>query len=864
MSNKMYFRISRLPDISLSKYASLSDTGVDGILERHSSFLRQWHRIASLGQISMHLFINYDPLKESGEKLDIGFLIDSNETQGEYLEIVQRAFSASPLSEFFDFQRADDNIQEIENRSFDTISMLSKNERFLYPINRENSPPFFYVVPLWEMQDESRLYNMLKMMQAFNVKCEYRLDIYADNIADTMHERFRKPLHWLRNNCRPDTYVNILGEQQDQDNDPAASDALKQYEDFLEKIDTSPAFYAHITMLCDDEKIGKILLESAASEAIKEGYDKITTYKGNYNGLSYYKHLNRGVHHSNAPDTLNLLPITYTLQELDAFFRFPTLYDGETVEIPKETAPKLSSKEGIFLGNDVNGYDVYLPLNMLKKHMFVCGVPGAGKTNTMLRIATSLWKEHQIPFLVLEPAKKEYRELSLFDIDELIVFSPNANTKFPLRINPFEFPIGLTLSEHISVLDAVFEGAFPLYSPTPFLLDKSIENIYVMKGWNSSDINDGTKPYPTLSELYKQFESELKKTSYDGEIRGNIQSALEMRIGSLLRREMADIFDVSSSSYSPEEWMKRPIVIELEALGEGPANFTTLLLCSLIRETLRVKANEDKEKEIRHVIMIEEAHNLIASTAQTPAGTDADPKISATAFIVKMLAEVRALREGIIIADQLPTAMAPEVIKNTNIKLVHRLTSQDDRGLVGSTMSANEIQMEQLATFSPGQSLIVYEGLLKPFEMQIEELPSHGKETPNDNELFNILKKQSGFREYLVSDAQFYSMYIAQIIKDFAKFIEFKIENLHNLNFKLMNKEQSQTTVYNIHIEWATVAQKYNHIIRFISDIPRKCKLYDAPDLHSWNQQLHGMYKCYTNTFDTVVNQIKSLNLEND
>ena len=45
------------------------------------------------------------------------------------------------------------------------------------------------------------------------------------------------------------------------------------------------------------------------------------------------------------------------------------------------------------------------------------------------------------------------------------------------------------------------------------------------------------------------------------------------------------------------------------------------------------------------------------------------------AYIVKMLAEVRALREGIIIADQLPTAMAPEVIKNTNIKLIHRPVS---------------------------------------------------------------------------------------------------------------------------------------------------------------------------------------------
>lgn len=691
MSKKMYFKINKIPDISLNKYASLSDTGVEGILERHTAFLRQWHRIAILGQISMHLIVEYNPERENSKKIEIGFLIDLQDEDESYIEIVEQAFSASPLSDFFEFQRKDDDVIAIEETTYKSISMLSKNERFLYPTNQKDSQLFFYVVPTWEMQEESRLYNMMKMMQAFNKKCEFRLDLYADNIAEIMQKAFVKPLHWLRNNCKPNTHVNMLGERKESDNDPAASDALKQYEDFLAKLDTSPAFYSHITMLCDDEKIGQILLESAASEAIKEGYDKITTFTGDFNGLSYYKDIDRGVYDEKAPELLNLLPITYTLEEIDAFFRFPSLYEGETIEIPKETAPVLTSKDGVFLGHDSNGYDVFIPINMFKKHMFVCGVPGAGKTNTMLRIASSLWKEHRVPFLVLEPAKKEYRELSLFDIDELIICSPNANTKFPLRINPFEFPIGLTLSEHISALDAVFEGAFPLAPPTPFILDKSIENIYAAKGWNSDDINDGTKPYPTLSELYEQFEEELKQTSYDGEIRGNIRSALEMRIGSLLRREMADIFDVSRSSFTPEEWMKYPIVIELEALGEGPANFTTLLICSLIRETLKVNPTADKDKPLRHVIMIEEAHNLIAPTAQTPPGTDADPKISATAFIVKMLAEVRALREGIIIADQLPTAMAPEVIKNTNIKLVHRLTSQDDRGLVGSTMSANEI-----------------------------------------------------------------------------------------------------------------------------------------------------------------------------
>ena len=57
----------------------------------------------------------------------------------------------------------------------------------------------------------------------------------------------------------------------------------------------------------------------------------------------------------------------------------------------------------------------------------------------------------------------------------------------------------------------------------------------------------------------------------------------------------------------------------------------------------------------------------------------------------------------LFIRRQLPTAMAPEVIKNTNIKLIHRLTSIDDRQLIGSTMSASGIQLEHVAVYRPGE-----------------------------------------------------------------------------------------------------------------------------------------------------------------
>ena len=156
-------------------------------------------------------------------------------------------------------------------------------------------------------------------------------------------------------------------------------------------------------------------------------------------------------------------------------------------------------------------------------------------------------------------------------------------------------------------------------------------------------------------------------------------------------------------------------------MGTGPSNFMTLMICTLIREVLKADPKGNDNRSVRHVIFIEEAHNLIANaTGETVTG-DANPKVAATNYIVKMLAEVRALREGIIIADQLPTVMAAEVLKNTGLKIVHRLTAGDDRAVIAEMMSANGMQIESIATYMPGDALISYEGLMRPFKMKIAE-----------------------------------------------------------------------------------------------------------------------------------------------
>lgn len=761
----LIYDVKNLPDITLSKYQALEDSGIESMLESQTRLLRQLYRFAAFGKIAIHYLFNYDPDRPNGTKLKISIAFSSTNGDARFDQSLDKIIRASNVAEQFKLQRS--TAHEFGGTIFQVKSSMRKKERMLQTVVN-GAPRNYYIVPNWEVNEDARLFSLLKLMESFDEKCCYRVDLYAvEGLNEKIHKNFERPLSFLRGSNSAHTGIETATQRINGSKDPNVDETLKQYEKWLTNVDESNVFRCRICAYTDDEQYARLLLDTAFAESIEVGNNTIQLQCGSFDPAEDFDIIPQKECLIDAPPTMEEWSTTYTVEEIAAFTRLPILYDGENTEIPKETVSILV-EGGINLGKDKNGYDVLIPEKLFSKHMFVCGVPGAGKTNTMLHIANSLWNGERknedgttsklrIPFLVLEPAKREYRELALFDIPELLIFSPSACTNFPIKINPFEFPKGLTLSEHIGKLCQVFEGAFPIAPPAPFILDRAIQAIYEKHGWNASDVNVGVKEYPTMSELYAQFEAELNHTNYDSEIRGNIRSVLEMRIGSLLRREMKDIFDVKKSTLTPEEWMQHPIIVELEALGEGPANFVTLLLCTLIREALKANPLPDDNSPIRHVIFIEEAHNLIAPQSQVQDGQDSNPKIAATAYIVKMLAEVRALREGIIIADQLPTAMAPEVIKNTNIKLVHRLTSQDDRELVGSTMSASTLQLENMAIYTSGQALFTFEKMLRPMEMQVHCVEGHGEVTPDDNRLFALMMdgtKKPGYYALRKRDAE--------------------------------------------------------------------------------------------------------------
>lgn len=751
--------LEKLPDMLLSKYQAFAQSSVDELIELQTTSLRQWASICCLYRVTLHYIIAYDPVKPNGNRLDIGVVIQGEESM---VNSAEKLLFTLSLRHFYNFIRDDERLQHIGELPCHCCNALTKNSRELQ--SKFTEMPLWFI-PEWEVKEDASMVDLFKTMETIDQPCVYRVDVYCGNYTTNTRSDFMGITDNMRQLVKKRENLSINGAQLSLggDRDRVMDDAIREYDEWIKKIETTPHMLMNVFAYGATDTVAQLLLHSVGSSALDKGEYSVVPHP-ELSGSSVSALLSHQKmqpvyclpceRFPTRPQALRAWPISYTFEEASCFLRFPALYEGEVVQLPKETAPSPEAT-GMKLGIDMSGHDVIFPINQFTKHAFVCGVPGAGKTNTMLHITSTLWKKYRIPFLVFEPAKKEYRALlNDPDMKDVLLFSPKASSTLPIAINPFEFPKGLTLSEHISSLMQIFSSTFDAVTGGIwYFLNASIEAAYYELGWSEHSVNEIGKDgnslsYPRLSRVIEIYSEKMENSGYDGEVKANMKTFLQARLGSLVVRELGDVFDVEYSTMKPDDWLRYPAILELEALEKTSCNFFILLLCTIIRENLRVNPTVQPEHGLRHVVFIEEAHNLLAPQTEQQSAEAIDPKVSATAYIVKMLAEVRALKEGIVIADQLPSVIAPEVMKNTGLKVVHRMTAQDDRMQVGGTMSATPVQLEHLVTFLPGEAMIFYEGLMMPFKTKINQW-ENGRFSDKNQDDASVTKLLQDNREYI-------------------------------------------------------------------------------------------------------------------
>lgn len=362
-----------------------------------------------------------------------------------------------------------------------------------------------------------------------------------------------------------------------------------------------------------------------------------------------------------------------------------------------------------------------LDRNALNKHTFVAGVTGSGKTTTCQR----LLRESGMPFLVIEPAKTEYRSLLNYKeyADNLVVFTLGNETVSPFRFNPFELVRGELLSSHIDTVKAAFTSAFPMEASMPQLLEEAIVRCYEKKGWSIEldcnfwydDVFDSSSDaFPILSDLLVAMDEVVSEKNFGNELKNNYIGSLVSRISNLTTGSKGAMLNCPRS-VNFDFILHNNVVLEMDEM-KSPEDKSLIMGFVLMRLCAAVRNEHRQNNDFRHITLVEEAHRLLSR----PDPVDGGARKSAVETFTDMLAEVRKYGEGLIIADQIPNKLAPDVLKNTNTKIIHKILAQDDKNAVGDTMLMDDKQKEYLSALPVGQAVIFSENTEKAVNVSIE------------------------------------------------------------------------------------------------------------------------------------------------
>lgn len=389
--------------------------------------------------------------------------------------------------------------------------------------------------------------------------------------------------------------------------------------------------------------------------------------------------------------------------------------------------PDIKSENKIKLGKiihrgTISKNIVVLDKNELNKHIFIAGTTGAGKTTTCHK----LLNECELPFLVIEPAKTEYREMILYD-SEIEIYTLGREENIPFRINPFEFLETENITSHVDMIKASFEAAFDMDAAIPQLIEASIYRCYENYGWDISDNSNiyledrslawksGGIYFPTLTDLLKVVEDVVKEKKMGERLEGEYIGSIKARLEGLIVGAKGQMLN-TRCSFDFEELLRKKIILELEEIKSGQDK-ALIMGVILTRLCETIKKIHQVNPKFKHITLIEEAHRLLAK-AYPGEGI----KKQAVEIFADMLAEIRKYGESLIIVDQIPEKLAPEVLKNTNTKIIHKIFSRDDKNVVGDTMSMSDKQKEFLSNLSTGEAIIFSQGWQKAVQVKIEKI----------------------------------------------------------------------------------------------------------------------------------------------
>lgn len=463
-----------------------------------------------------------------------------------------------------------------------------------------------------------------------------------------------------------------------------------------------------------------------------------TQIEGNYNDLT--KYLSRFIHPK----------FFYAKNEdfnvfIDATIAVSGKELGLHMGLPRESVPGLPVIEHAEFGKEVYKYSllgqkddsrpedrmtlgrvfdlgqitdkvVELDNRSLNMHTFITGSTGSGKSNTVYKMLTELYQD-KIPFLVVEPAKGEYKNV-FGNWEDVNVYSTNPKIAELINLNPFRFPESIHVLEHVDGLVEIFSVCWPMYDAMPAFFKDAILRSYEKVGWDlgSSTFTDKKLKYPDFEVLAEQLDELIESSDYSSEIKSNYRGALITRVRSLTVGLNKFIFTSEQTPY--EKLFDQNCILDISRVKSSETKALIMGLMVYILNEYRVDRKTSSNNGLKHVTVLEEAHNLLKNTQGTGESNLIGKSVE---MLTQTIAEIRTYGEGFIIVDQSPSSVDIAAIKNTNTKIVLRTPEANDREAVGRSMGLTNDQVNEIAKLPSGVAVVYQNDWVSPVLTMIDK-----------------------------------------------------------------------------------------------------------------------------------------------
>ncbi|MDA4117463.1 MAG: ATP-binding protein [Thaumarchaeota archaeon] len=345
--------------------------------------------------------------------------------------------------------------------------------------------------------------------------------------------------------------------------------------------------------------------------------------------------------------------------------------------------------EGIVLGRlktrTSSVHEFSLQLDDLKRHVSLMGMTGSGKSTTAAVIVRQV-AAMGLPVMVLDWHNEH---AGLVKSVGGQVLSPG---KDDFAINPLDLGPATEQAEHIEMVTDIFSDTYHFTHPQAYMFRNALQRCL-------TEATD--KEVPTLASLVSTIESYPLRSAYDNETK----VALLRRLVPLTQGNVGRAFN-SPSSHTVDELLDKVLCVELGHIRETQSRsiFADILMKLIYEMRLARKVR------MEHITMVEEARNV------APARRNEDPPSVGE----RMISELRKFGESMLFVAQFPSQVASEVVKNSGVRIIHRIAWAEDLRLIRDSLNLTPEQLSYISTLGVGETVVSLTRLQKPILLQVE------------------------------------------------------------------------------------------------------------------------------------------------